>query len=46
MKKIIMLAGIAAAVFGAKKLLGGKKDDAYGTDFTTPTNGYAPQPQG
>jgi hypothetical protein len=48
MKKIILLAGIAAAVFGAKKLLGGKADetDLYGTTpEPTPANGYAPQPQ-
>lgn len=43
MKKILLLAGIVAAVFGIKKLMGGKEDVA--ADDTYAGNGYAPQPQ-
>lgn len=41
MKKIVLLAGLIAAVFGAKKFFG-KKEDA---DETYASNGYAPQAQ-
>lgn len=46
MKKILVLAGIVAAVFGVKKLMGGKDefaDDTY--TAPSPTNGYSPEPQ-
>lgn len=43
MKKILVLAGIVAAVFGIKKLMGGKEELA--ADDTYSGNGYAPQPQ-
>jgi hypothetical protein len=46
MKKILVLAGIVAAVFGVKKLMGGKEELAEGayTPSNT-TNGYTPEPQ-
>jgi len=43
MKKLVLLAGIVAAVFGARKLFGKKEEaetEAYGSN-----NGYAPQAQ-
>jgi hypothetical protein len=43
MKKLLVLAGVAALAFGARKLFSAKEDEAsepYGA------NGYVPQPQG
>ena len=46
MKKILLIAGIAAAaVFGAKKLFGGKQDEAIDDDAPVSGNGYVPQAQ-
>jgi hypothetical protein len=42
MKKIVLLAGLIAAVFGAKKFFGKKEDTA---DETYASNGYVPQAQ-
>lgn len=44
MKKLLVLAGIAAAVFGVTKLLGRKQDEEI-EDVQVATNGYAPQGQ-
>ncbi len=43
MKKIVLLAGLVAAVFGAKKLFGKKEDET--TETYASSNGYAPQAQ-
>ena len=46
MKKILVLVGVVAAVFGVKKLMGGKEElaeEAYTP--SNPTNGYTPEPQ-
>jgi hypothetical protein len=43
MKKLILLAGIAAAVFGITKMMG--KKDEHETESYSSGNGYAPQPQ-
>jgi hypothetical protein len=40
MKKIVVLAGLAAAAFGAMKLLRGKDEDTFDAD-----RAYEPQPQ-
>jgi hypothetical protein len=46
MKKVLLIAGIvAAAVFGAKKLLGHKEDEAIEDDAPVSGNGYLPQTQ-
>ena len=44
MKKVLLVAGIAAAVFGATKLFGRKHEEDI-EDAAVSTNGYAPQPQ-
>lgn len=44
MKKIVMLVGFAAAVYGAKKMLSGNKQEQASEPFGG--NGYAPAPQG
>ena len=43
MKKLVLLAGIVAAVFGARKLFG-KKDEEHTEQYGS-GNGYAPQAQ-
>ena len=48
MKKLVALVGIAAAVYGAKKLLTGKDEQAsqpYGASEYGSTGFAAPQPQ-
>jgi hypothetical protein len=45
MKKIMILAAAAAAIFGLTKLRGKKEDADFGSDTPATTNGYAPQPQ-
>lgn len=42
MKKIFVLAGFAAVLFGMRKLMSGKQEESL--EFGD--NGYAPQPQG
>jgi hypothetical protein len=44
MKKIVMLVGFAAAIYGAKKMLSGSKPEQASEPFGG--NGYAPAPQG
>ena len=45
MKKLLVVAGIAAAVFGVTKLFGRKHEEKI-EEAVIPTNGYAPEPQG
>ncbi len=48
MRKIFMLFGIAAAIFWARKLFVGNKEDELERAYTPPSNdatGYVPQPQ-
>lgn len=47
MKKLIALVGIAAAVYGAKKILSGKDEETSQTFGTTEyaSNAYAPKSQ-
>jgi hypothetical protein len=44
MKKLLVLAGIVAAVFGVKTLMSRKHDDEI-EDTPVATNGYVPQGQ-
>ena len=44
MKKLLVLAGIAAAVFGVTKLLGRKQEEEI-EDVQVAANGYVPQGQ-
>jgi hypothetical protein len=44
MKKLVMLVGFAAAIYGAKKMLSGNKPEQASEPFGG--NGYAPAPQG
>jgi hypothetical protein len=43
MKKLVVLVGFAAAIYGAKKLFSGKEEQASQSFGAT---GYASQPQG
>lgn len=48
MRKIFMLLGIAAAIYGARKLFAGNKEDELERAYTPPSDdatGYVPQPQ-
>ena len=47
-KKLVVLVGFAAAVYGAKKVFSGKGNEASQSGGVTEygSNGYAPQPQG
>ena len=47
MKKLVVLVGLAAAVYGAKKLFSGKEEQASQPYIATEygSNEYAPQPQ-
>ena len=44
MKKIVMLVGFAAAIYGAKKVFSGDKPEQASKPFGG--NGYSPAPQG
>jgi hypothetical protein len=43
MKKIMVLAGVAAAAFGAMKLLKNKDNDEFAAPYNPPTS-YSPEP--
>jgi len=45
MKKLIVLASIAAAIFGIRKMMAGKNEEETALDAYASDNGYAPQPQ-
>ena len=44
MKKLAVLVGFAAAIYGAKKILSGNKGEE--TSESYGSNGYSPAPQG
>jgi hypothetical protein len=45
MKKIVMLLGLAAAVYGAMRLLRSQDDDEFAIDDPLAPSAYTPQPQ-
>jgi len=44
MKKIMLLAGVAAAAYGAMKMFRQPKEDEFAIDQTYPASSYTPQP--